>query len=220
MIIVSGGIKGGSGKTTVAMNLAIMRARSGKQLILIDADAADNANASDFAEYRDSSVEGGKGFDAARVNGRSVVTNVPGLARRYDDTIIDVGGSDSISQRAALCIADLLVLPVYPSSLDIWVIGNVQKVVEEARAVNPKLRAVSFLMRADPTGSSNEEAAEILRGVEGIEYHGVPVVNRKAFRAAAAAGLSVTELRPRDPKAIEEISALYEKVFGEPPACV
>lgn len=220
MIIVSGGIKGGSGKTTVALNLAIMRARSGKQLILIDADSADNANASDFSEYRDSIVEGGKGFDAARVNGKSVITNVPGLAKRYDDTIIDVGGADSISQRSALAIADLLILPVYPSSLDIWVIGNVQRVVEEAKAVNPKLRAFGFLMRADSTGTSNEEAAEILRNVEGIEFHGTPIVNRKAFRVAAAQGLSVTELRPKDQKAIDEITALYERVFGEAPTNV
>lgn len=215
MIIVCGGIKGGSGKTTVAVNLAVMRAKTGKQVLLVDADSADNANASDFAEFRDSTLEGGKGFDAAQVNGKAVLTNVPGLAKRYDDTVVDVGGADSVSQRAALVVADVLVLPVFPSSLDIWVLGNVERVIEEARAVNPKLRAVSFLMRADSSGTTNEEAAEILRGISALEYHDVPVVNRKAFRVAAAGGLSVTEVKPRDQKAIDEITALYATVFGD-----
>ncbi len=217
MLIVSGGIKGGSGKTTIAMNLAIMRAKSGKQLILVDADSQDNANASDFSEYRDSLIEGGKGFDAVKVTGKNVKTNVPGIAAKYDDALIDVGGADSDAQRAALAIADVLVLPVFPSSLDIWVIGKVQDLISSARIYNPKLRVVAFLMRADSMGSSNDEAAEILRGLEGIEFHETPIVNRKAFRAAAAQGLAVTELRPKDQKAIEEISSLYEKVFGSAP---
>ena len=215
MKIACGGIKGGSGKTSVAVNLTVMRAKAGKQVLLVDADSADNANASDFASLRDSVMEGGKGFDAARLNGRDVVTNVPGLSKRYDDTIIDVGGADSMSQRAALLVADVVVLPVFPSSLDIWVLGNVERIIEEARVSNPGLRAIAFLMRADSSGSTNEEAAEILRGIAGIEFHEVPVVNRKVFRAAAAQGLGVVEVKPKDAKAIEEIGALYSKVFGE-----
>lgn len=215
MKLVCGGIKGGSGKTSVAVNLAVMRSKAGKQVLLVDADSADNANASDFAELRDSVLEGGKGFDATKLNGKAVMTNVPGLAKRYEDTIIDVGGADSISQRGAIAVADVLLLPVFPSSLDIWVLGKVESVISEARQYNPNLRVVSFLMRADSSGSTNDEAAEILRGIEGIEFHEVPVVNRKVFRAAAAQGLGVVEVKPRDSKAIEEISALYEKVFGE-----
>lgn len=215
MKIVCGGIKGGSGKTSVAVNLAVMRSRMDKQVLLVDADSADNANASDFASHRDSVIEGGKGFDAARINGRDVLTNVPGLAKRYDDTIVDVGGADSISQRAALLIADVLILPVFPSSLDIWVLGKVEQIIEEAKVQNQNLRVIAFLMRADSSGSTNEEAAEILRAIPNIEFHDVPIVNRKVFRAAAAQGLGVVEVRPKDPKAIEEISALYAKVFGE-----
>lgn len=215
MIIACGGIKGGSGKTTVAVNLAVMRSKAGKQVLVVDADSADNRNASDFASHRDSVVEGGKGFEAVQINGKDVATNVPGLARRFDDVVVDVGGADSHSQRAALVIADVLVLPVFPSSLDIWVLGKVQSVIEEARIQNPRLRVVSFLMRADASGTTNDEAAEILRSLPGIEYHDVPVVNRKVFRTAAALGLGAVEVKPKDAKAWEEICALYAKVFGE-----
>lgn len=215
MIIACGGIKGGSGKTSAAVNLTVMRAKAGRQVLLVDADSADNSNASDFATLRDSVIESGKGFDAARINGRDVATNVPGIAKRYDDTIVDVGGSDSFSQRAAMLVADILVLPVFPSSLDIWVLGNFESLIKEARLSNKDLRVVAYLMRADSFGTTNDEAAEILRGISNIEYHDVPVVNRKVFRVAAAQGLGVVEVKPKDAKAVEEISALYAKVFGE-----
>ena len=216
MIVVTGGIKGGSGKTSAAVNLTVMRSKAGKRVLLVDADAADNANASDFSSHRDSVLEGGKGYDCARVIGRDVATNVPGIGKAYDDVVIDVGGADSVSQRAALVIADAFVLPVFPSSLDIWVLGNVERLVQEAKAMNPKLRCVSYLMRADSSGTTNEEAAEILRSLKEIEYHDVPLVNRKVFRSAAAQGLGVVEVKPKDAKAVEEISSLYAAVFGEP----
>src|SRR5215213_6591127 len=50
MIVVVGGIKGGSGKTTVATNLAVIRAAEGRDMILIDAD--DQETASDFTILR------------------------------------------------------------------------------------------------------------------------------------------------------------------------
>lgn len=214
MIIVCGGIKGGSGKTSVAVNLAVMRAKAGKQVLLVDADAADNANATDFAGLRDSVTDGGKGFDATKLNGKAVMNNVPGLASRYDDTIIDVGGSDSDAQRGAMAVADALLLPVFPSSLDIWVLGTVADIVTGIRK-HHDLRVVTFLNRADSSGTTNEEAAEVLRGISAFEYHEPPIVNRKVFRVAAGSGLAVVEVKPKDQKATDEISALYEKTFGE-----
>ena len=50
MIVVVGGIKGGSGKTTVATNLAVLRASGGHDVLLVDAD--DQETASDFTILR------------------------------------------------------------------------------------------------------------------------------------------------------------------------
>ena len=73
---------------------------------------------------------------------------------------------------------------------------------------------MSFLNRADPVGSDNEDSREILSAVAGIEFVGLTIVDRKAFGKAVALGLSVTELSKPDEKASREIVALYEYLFS------
>ena len=58
--------------------------------------------------------------------------------------------------------------------------------------------------RADPRGSDNSEAAAIASEINQLTYINVPWGNRKAFRNASAQGLAVTELKPKDGKAIAE----------------
>lgn len=55
MILVCGGIKGGVGKTTLATNIAVMRAAEGKDVLLVDAD--DQGTASDFTAIRNETLE-------------------------------------------------------------------------------------------------------------------------------------------------------------------
>lgn len=223
MIIVVGGIKGGSGKTTTAVNLAIMRAarwtastaeykREISDVLLVDAD--DQETSSDFTQLRSEKI-GEAGYTSIKLSGAAVRTQILRLREKYDDILIDTGGRDTTSQRAALTIADLLLVPFVPRSFDIWTLQKISTLVDEMRPANLELRAATFLNRADPRGADNSEAAELLRESGSLEYSGVALGTRKAFANAAAAGLAVPELKPTDPKAVEEIEALYRWVFGE-----
>lgn len=216
MIITIGGIKGGSGKTTVATNLAVMRANRGRDVLLIDAD--DQETATDFTALRTEKREGGAGYTGIKLTGPAVRTETLKLKGKYQDIVIDTGGRDTTSQRAALAVSDVLLIPFVPRSFDIWTIEKVAELVEEMKAANPALRAHTFINRADSRGSDNEEAAEVLRDSQTLLLLPAVIGQRKAFGNAAAEGLSVTELRQSDPKAIEEMNALYDLVFDAPKA--
>lgn len=212
MIYVFGGIKGGSGKSTICTNLTIMRAKAGKDVLLVDADSVDNQNATDFSTIRQEQT-GERLYTSIQLAGKAVRDDVLKLKAKFDDIFIDVGGHDSLSQRAGLSVADVLLVPVFPSSFDAWTFENVSNMVEEAQAVNPDLKAYAFLSRADISGSSNEEAADVLKEYENFTYIDAPIKNRKAFRTSAGAGLAVVEHTPKDAKAIAEIEALYRCIF-------
>ncbi|MEY2833000.1 MAG: hypothetical protein RLZZ574_2259 [Cyanobacteriota bacterium] len=211
MIVTIGGIKGGSGKTTVATNLAVMRSLV-KDLLLIDAD--DQETATDFTTLRNSSALAGAGYTSIKLSGAAVRTETKRLKDKYEDILIDTGGRDTASQRAALSVADVLLVPFVPRSFDVWTLEKVSELVGEMRTANPPLKAYAFINRADPAGRDNEDAASIIQETAELEFIDCPLGSRKAFSNAAALGLGVVEYKPIDPKAVGEIETLYRYLFN------
>jgi chromosome partitioning protein len=117
-----------------------------------------------------------------------------------------------------LSVSDVLLIPFAPRSFDIWTVNKVADLVEEMRSVNPKLKALAFLNRTDPQGqgTENEEAAELLRGVQGLIFIDAPLGFRKAYAHAASQGLAVTELtgQYRNAKATDEMMKLFQHCFN------
>lgn len=210
MIVVIGGVKGGSGKTTLATNLTVIRALEGRRVLLVDAD--EQRSASDWAEHRDA-LGISTPWVTIQLIGASVRSQLLKMAPDYDDVIVDTGGRDTTSQRAALTVADVFLTPFQPRSLDVWTSGKVVTLVEEIRTVNPKLRAYAVINRADPQGIDNDDAAEILKESSGITYLPTRIGQRKTFANAAAEGVGIIELKTQDKKAILEIKELSNALF-------
>lgn len=212
MILAIAHTKGGVGKSTIAVNIAIARSLAGKDVLLVDGD--EQRTALDFTELREQTV-GAAGYTAVALLGAALRTQVRQLAQKYDDIIIDVGGRDTGSFRAALTVAHTVLIPVQPRSFDIWAVSQVTELVREAREVNDSLQALAVINAADPQGHDNQEAAQIIEDTEGITLLAVSIGRRKAFPNAASAGRSVLEYQPRDPKAESELRALLSAVYAE-----
>lgn len=211
MIVCVGGIKGGSGKTTVATHLACIRSNAGCDVLLIDVD--DQETASDFTAFRNERRPGGAGYTCIKLTGQPVRTETLRLREKYQDIVIDVGGRDTTSQRAALTVADVFLVPFVPRSFDVWTLERVGVMVGEIRTVNPNLHAYTFLNRADSRGRDNDTTEEILKEAGELQFLHTPLGSRKAFSNAGAEGLAVTELNPEDIKASDEIMILYRYIF-------
>jgi chromosome partitioning protein len=211
MIIVVGGIKGGSGKSTLATNLTVMRALNGKKVLLIDAD--EQKSSSTWADLRDR-----LGFTTPwttiQLAGASIRAQVQKMNKDYDDIIIDVGGRDTTSQRSALTVADIYLVPFQPRSLDIWTIGDVKSLISEISAVNDKLQAYAIINRGDALGADNKDAMELLADCPNLTCLPIVIGQRKAFANAASDGLGIVEMKVQDKKAISEIQALYQMLYS------
>jgi len=212
MIIVVGGIKGGSGKTTVATNLAVMCAAEGQDVLLIDAD--DQETASDFTILRNETQQEKPSYTCIKLTGVAVRTETIRLSNKYETIIIDTGGRDTASQRAALATANILLVPFVPRSFDVWTLEKVGSLVEEIRTINSDLKAYTFINRADPKGQDNDAAADVLKETDALTFININLGMRKAFGNAASSGLAVTELKPKDQKAVNELETLFEYVFN------
>ena len=211
MITVFGGIKGGSGKTTLSTNLCVIQALSGKKMLLIDADEQQSSR--DWSEHRES-LEIDTPWTTISLFGASVRIQALKLKDNYDEIIIDVGGRDTTSQRAALTIADVLIVPFQPRSLDVWTIGKLSSLLDEVCAINHKLKTYAVINRADSQGKDNKEASEIINETGNIICLNEMVYQRKAFANASAEGKGVIEMIPQDKKAVDEIQNLSDMIFS------
>lgn len=212
MIVTVGGIKGGVGKSLIATNLVVLRSQlKNRKILFIDGD--EQRTSCDWVEHR-SGLGIPVTWDTKKLIGSAIRTTVLELKTGYSDVIIDCGGRDTSSLRAALTLTDKFIVPFQPKSFDIWTMTQVEKLVEEAKKVNPTLKAYSFINCGGHIGKDNQEAIQILKQFTTINVIPVVVGLRKAFSNATADGLATTELRPTDKKACKEIETLYRHVYG------
>jgi len=214
-ITVFGGEKGGTGKTTLAVNIAAMLAMKGKDVLLLDTDR--QGTASFWATVRDEeNIE--PRVACVQKFGKGLPAQVRDLAERYDEIIIDAGGRDSMELRYALGVADRAYIPVQPFQFDIWTIRQMDTLVEMAKGLNEELAAFIVLNRVatNPAIREDRETREFItrEDFQHLALAESMIRDRIAFRKAARDGLAVVEYG-QDRKAVNEMNQLYEEIYGD-----
>lgn len=135
MIIAFASLKGGSGKTTLSVHLAAAIAAGGHRVVLIDADP--QGSASDWSAAREDSPP----FPVIGMARNTLHRDLVPLLEDYDHCIIDTPPRVSALARSALLAADLVLIPVQPSSYDVWAAAETVQLISEAQGFKPELAA-------------------------------------------------------------------------------
>jgi chromosome partitioning protein len=209
MIVLIGGIKGGTGKTTIATNLAVLNSHLGRRTLLVDAD--DQGSASDWADQRETLSTTRINFPTITLTGKNIHQQINKFKPDYDDIYIDTGGRDTINQRSALTCANCFLIPFRPRSYDVWTINKVKKIVLEIQVINPTLKVIVCITQGDAKGKDNEDSLQILSEVPDFQCVTTFIGNRKTFANTATQGLGVWEI-DKNIKAKDEMLALHRAI--------
>jgi chromosome partitioning protein len=209
MIFTVGNTKGGVGKSTIALQLAIGLALDGARVWLVDGDRQRTALGAITARS-----ETGRPMIAAAAydDGPTLRAQIMQQRGAYDHIVIDAGGRDSTALRGALTVSDAVLIPFAPRSFDVWALKDMSDLVIESRSI-ADLQALAFVNKADAQGKENREAAEALADYPALALLDVRVTNRKVFADASGAGLHVEEMNRRNTVACAEIDRLKAALF-------
>jgi len=210
MIVLLGGEKGGTGKSTLATNLAAWLAHQGRDVLLVDTDL--QRTAANWVDRRNLLSD----VPTVHCNERrgSVFQSLRDMAKRYEEVIVDAGGRDSEELRTALVAAHKLYVPLKASQPDLETSLHMNELVQLARGMNPNLEARVAICMAPTNPSIREatEARELLDELSELMPSAVTICERKVYRDAMAEGRGVCEMN--NEKAIAEIGALVQEIYG------
>jgi chromosome partitioning protein len=211
MIVLFGGEKGGTGKSTLATNLAVWLAKQGRDTIIIDTDR--QMTASNWVDRRNANEALVK-VHCAEKHG-NVFHAVRDISKRYDEVIIDAGGRDSEELRTALVAAHVVYVPLRASQPDLETSVHMNELVTLARGMNPSLdaRLIISMAPTNPVINEAKQAQELLRELPVFNLSDTIIRERKVYRDAISDGLGIVEMN--NPKAIAEIEALANEIYGE-----
>lgn len=195
--------KGGSGKTTIASNLAAALQRRDRRVAVVDADSS-QGTISEWAARNDSTPT------VLASHEPTLDKNIPALADAFDVVVIDGAPHVEDMARSAIMAADLVLIPVRPSAADIWsaedIVDLVQARYEVAGAPQAAFVVSQQVLRSNLADSVNEALAAFDAPVLDARTS-----SRVAYAEALGAGLSVLDLD--DSKARKEVNALTDEVL-------
>ncbi len=195
--------KGGAGKTTLAAHLAVAFAKSGKKVAVVDIDP--QRSLSDWHRRRGERL-GDAGILLSQVQGWRARAEVEKLARDHDLVVVDSPPHAETEAKIAVRAADLVIVPLQPSPMDVWATRPTLELAEQEKS--PTLLV---LTRVPPRANLTEEMMiEVQR--YGAKVAKARLGNRVAFAGTLAEGRAVGELGAKN-RAAQEIDALAKEIL-------
>lgn len=198
--------KGGSGKTTIATNLAHGLQRAGYSVLIADTDP--QGTASEWSELR---PEGSDLPPVVGVSKSTIENHLDEVGTAYDVVILDGAPALDSLNVEALKASDVVLLPVRPSGADLWSVEDLVDLIHTRQEVTGGRPKAAFVVSGQIVGTNLAgEIADVLQAYD------VPVLEgrtsqRIAFAEALSAGTTVLDMKPGG-KAAREVERLTSDV--------
>ncbi len=186
--------KGGTGKTTLAANIAAALAGV-RRVALLDTDPQHSL--SRWHQLRAARQAPAAALAFSEVAGWRLGVELDRLRRDHDVILIDSPPQIDTDARLAIRAADLVLIPVQPSPPDLWAADGTMKLVAVER------RTARIVLNRVPAASRLRETVQADIAARGLPMLRTVIGNRTGFALAFAAGLGVTEAAPRSVAAAE-----------------
>lgn len=206
MIIALCGQKGGSGKSLFSIAITAELMARGRRVLLVDADPQGTSRTwvGIAREKRLPSP------DVVQMAARMFEpTELPAIAPKYDDVVIDCPPRYGDVQAAALMVADLAVLPCGPAASEAWAMDESAELVKKALARRGAALYACALITKKRNTKISDSAREVL-GAVGLPVLSTEFFYRVAYEELPASGMGIADYAPDSPAASEVRSLVDE----------
>ena len=216
--------KGGSGKSTIACNIAAIAAAEGKKVILIDADPKQQSSMifhTFRTNYNEKLAEGVAKlpeFTAVSIPNNTIFKSITSFSD-FDLVVIDAGAGDNAVVRSAISASayGILIVPCQPSPYDLNGTMDTLNLLEEARAMMDidaflVLNMIFTNKRVNILKDVEESIKELVEGFN-VNIIEPGLTNYLAYKNSVMNGMSVVEFDPKG-KAAANMMEFYNKIMN------
>ena len=206
-VIALVGNKGGAGKTTLTVNLAVGLARI-RSVVILDTDPQGSS-----AQWR--LIAEDRTVPPVVSATDNLSKQLGELVTQYDYVVVDCPPSVHAPQTLAILqLCDLALIPIQPSPLDLWASIHIERAISEAKSSNPALKVRLIINQLEPRTTLSQLMRDALKEIN-VSVTETSIRRRAVYRVSALEGRSVYAMGKRGSAAVAELDQLIQEVIRQ-----